>query len=346
MDTALNTKIDLIKKTYYDPEIGLSIKKTFNKLKDQVSMKEIKDVIEKQGIHQIAKRTDMSDRFLHIVPSEPGEYQADLFFMGSEYKRANKGEIVMLIIICVPTRFMHIYPMKTKKTSDIIDALTIFIDSAIPKPTKIICDKGKEFASRTVNALCIKNDIDLIMVNKSENDNSHATAIVDRAVRTIREMISKYLEGYATNKYIDNLHKLVNNYNNSEHRTLGKAPSEMTTEDIEIFTGTLKGLNEDVYKKINDIQVGQRVRVIIKRKALAKGAFLEWSKKVHTIESKAGNHFKVSGITRPYFYHEIQLIDSSEDNPAIAGKSSKAKDELRDEKDRNRIDRKLKKEDL
>ena len=38
--------------------------------------------------------------------------------------------------------------------------------------------------------------------------------MVERFNRTIRELITKYMDAYKTNKYIDVIERLVNNYNN------------------------------------------------------------------------------------------------------------------------------------
>lgn len=38
--------------------------------------------------------------------------------------------------------------------------------------------------------------------------------VVERFNRTIRDMITRYMDGYKTNKYVDQIEKLIANYNN------------------------------------------------------------------------------------------------------------------------------------
>ena len=38
--------------------------------------------------------------------------------------------------------------------------------------------------------------------------------MVERFNRTIRDMITRYMEAYKTNKYIDVIKRLIKNYNN------------------------------------------------------------------------------------------------------------------------------------
>jgi len=327
---------------YNDPAKGLSLQKTFSHLKSQYSLKQVKEALQSQESVQTSKKTNLKNRFLKITTDELGQFQCDLMFLDAKYKKFNSGMNVFLVIIHVMSRYLYVYPMNSKKSENITKALEQFItDAKKYPPTTIVTDYGSEFTNRTTKAFLSKHDIRLLTVNKSENDNSHATAIVERVIRTLREMIDKYLSVYKTNKYIDILPNLIANYNTSSHRSLGKPPADMNDEDIQDLNNEISEINKDVYQKINKIKPGQKVRLLIKKKSLEKGNKFSWSKQVFEIEKIEGNHFVISGKKRNYFFHEIQLVNDFDEKPA-----TNASEELTKEAKRNKINRKLRREGI
>jgi len=327
---------------YNDPAQGLSLNKTYNQLKSQYTRSQIKEALGKQETVQRNKKTNLKSQFLKITTDEPGQYQSDLMFLDAKYKKFNSGMTVFLVIIHVMSRYLYVYPMNNKKAENITKALEQFIEDAKTyPPTTIVSDHGSEFTNKSVKSFLSKHDIRLLTVNKTENDNSHATAIVERVIRTIREMIDNYLDVYKTNKYIDVVSNLVTNYNTSKHRSLPKPPAEMNEQDIKDLNSQITEINNDVYQKINQIQPGQKVRLLVKKKGLEKGSNYSWSKPVHEIEKIEGNHFVIKGKKRAYFYHEIQLVDDVDEKPA-----TNASEELSKESHRKKVNRKLKREGI
>jgi len=327
-----------ILEVYQDANQGLSLNKTYNRLKSKYSLEQIKEALQPQESVQTSKKTNLKNRFLKITTDENGQFQADLMFLDAKYKKFNSGMNVFLVIIHVMSRYLYVYPMNSKKSENITKALEHFIeDSKKYPPTTIVTDFGSEFTSKAIKSFLSKNDIRLLTVNKTENDNSHATAIVERVIRTLREMINQYLSVYKTNKYIDVLPNLISNYNTSNHRSLGKAPAEMDDKDVKDLNNQINEIN---YQKINKIQPGQKVRLLVKKKGFQKGGN-QWSKTLHTIEKLEGNHFIIKDKKRNYFFHEIQLVDNVDETP-----ETYANEELSKESRRNKINRKLKREGL
>jgi len=326
---------------YQNPEHGLSIPKTYNYLKPQYTLSQIKEALKSEESVQTSKKTKNQKSYFHIATNNPGEFQCDLMFMDQKYKKFNGGMNVFLVIINVMNRFLYLYPMNNKKSENIVEALEEFLKYAREKPSLIVCDAGSEFISKKVGAYLERNDIKMVVVNKVENEDSHATALVERVIRTIREMLGKYMEVYKTNKYQDKIDEIVANYNNSPHRGLGgEAPAEVTVQSAQEINDEISKLDKGLYEKIMDIEPGQKVRLLVKRKGFEKGGD-SWSKTVHEIESVEGNHFTIKGKNRPYLYREIQVIDSVNERP-----DTTAEDELKKEKKRNQINRRLKKEGL
>ena len=57
-------------------------------------------------------------------------------------------------------------------------------------------------------------------------------AVVERAQRTIRDRLYKYLTYKNTFRYIDVLPKFVRAYDDTVHSTTGMAPSRVTESDV------------------------------------------------------------------------------------------------------------------
>lgn len=56
-------------------------------------------------------------------------------------------------------------------------------------------------------------------------------AIVERFIRTLRGLLFRYMTENLTDTYIDVLEKLVDNYNNTKHQTIGMAPNDVKPEN-------------------------------------------------------------------------------------------------------------------
>ena len=59
----------------------------------------------------------------------------------------------------------------------------------------------------------------------------HKLGIVDRFNRTLRDNINKFLTIKHTTRYIDNFVSIVNNYNDTYHSSVKKAPRDVKDND-------------------------------------------------------------------------------------------------------------------
>ena len=68
--------------------------------------------------------------------------------------------------------------------------------------------------------------------------------MIERFNRTIRSKIDTYMLENNTKKYIDVIQKLVDNYNNTVHRTTNKKPNDINEDgENEIYNETAKKHN-------------------------------------------------------------------------------------------------------
>ena len=90
------------------------------------------------------------------------------------------------------------------------------------KPNKIWVDKGSEFYNNSFKKWLKDNDIEMYSIH-----NEGKSVVAERFIRTLKTKIYKYMTLISKNVYIDKLNDIVNEYNNTYHRTI-----KMKTADI------------------------------------------------------------------------------------------------------------------
>ena len=100
---------------------------------------------------------------------------------------------------------------------------------------------------------CDDNDIRLdTSVAKEEHiSNGNKLGIIDRLVRTLRELIERYFDitGHRTDNIKDVMKSIIETYNSSSHRTLNKKISNQVFEDND--DQMTRHLNDSVHNNKN-----------------------------------------------------------------------------------------------
>ena len=112
--------------------------------------------------------------------------------------------------------------MKNENTKSIIDSFSKVLN--IVEPKIINCDKGSEFISKEFKKLLKEYNIDVRYVEIGDH---HKLGCIDRVIKTLRQMIEKYMWMHNTTKYIDALEDLVYNYNNFINRRIKLKTNEV-----------------------------------------------------------------------------------------------------------------------
>ena len=87
------------------------------------------------------------------------------------------------------------------------------------KPKKIWVDKGSEFYNSFFKKWLKDNDIEMYSIH-----NEGKSVVAERFIRTLKTNIYNYVTTISKNLYIDKLYDLVNEYNNTYHRTIKMKP--------------------------------------------------------------------------------------------------------------------------
>ena len=105
--------------------------------------------------------------------------------------------------------------LKDKKEISIVNAFQSILKKSNRKPNKIWVDKGSELYKRSMKSWLEKNDIEMYSTH-----NEGKSVVAERFVRTINNKIYKHMTSISKNVYIDKLDDILNEYNNTKHRTI------------------------------------------------------------------------------------------------------------------------------
>ena len=315
------SKLDsIISKAYYDPSSGfVGINKLYRKLKDKgVKQKHIADWLARQEVYQVNKKNNRKQTsFIPRFPKQ--EFQIDLIYLENEQlNQASYG----LCCIDAFTKQADIELMKTRTKIATVDAMMAIFDR-MGIPTMIYCDEGSEFTNKAFQQLCKELGIRLVFTLR------HAP-IVERFNRTIKEMIERYLQSTNTKTITTVLKKMLNNYNNSYHSSIGMAPNEVNEKTMHIAQINLVKHLNPIHAK--PLKVGDKVRVQVKPKSFVKGYKPKYSKEIYTITVKGRGYYETSKDDREYSRSNLQKVRSFEINPEKPDLEGTAEGRLRNMK--------------
>lgn len=270
----------LIEDEIVDPDIALW---SYSKLRKKFP--KLAKISKKLESQQILKPYKRNLKHYHTIVAEDilSSIQIDLLDI-HQLSRLNKGVKFLFCIIDVYSRYAFVFPLKSKsanETSKVFGDWLLEVESKYDKIVKNVnSDDGNEFKGEFIKIL---NDWNInhhvsVSIEKSVNFPTKQ-AIVERFIRTLRNLINKYTEYHGTKKYINALSKIVANYNNMPHSSLkNKKP-------IDIING--RKVIKDKERNINipkQLPIGSHVRILLKKGIFEKGSKARWSKDVYIIK--------------------------------------------------------------
>ena len=132
-------------------------------------------------------------------------------------------------------------------------------------PSVISSDLGSEFNYKDLYNWLEQKKIRLFYINKSDYKTSYATAIIDRFTRTIKEKLERYKKLNDTKSIIQAIDDIVEGYNNTTHRMLGKSPNKMARADVEKNAAEKRKHNDEVMPKSYDNLHNKTVGILDKK---------------------------------------------------------------------------------
>ena len=107
--------------------------------------------------------------------------------------------------------------------------------------------------------------------------NEQKSVIAERFIITLKTKIYKYMTSISKNVYIDKLDDIVNEYNNTYHRTIKMKP-------VDVKDNTYIDFKKEVNDKDPKFKVGDHVRISKYKNIFAKGYTPNWSEEAFVIK--------------------------------------------------------------
>ena len=298
-----------LKELYYRDDVIIGSKQNFINLAKQklkASTKEIKEFLSNQEINQVNKKPNKHTNLRITAPART--FQIDIMFypIGESHKN-------ILLIVDIQSRKSWAYVISTSSGENILNAYKKF-ESEVDIINAIEGDNQFSF-----KAFQEYNNEKNIRLDTSIAKDEHITkggnklGIIDRLVRTLKEMIDKYRAVVSKQTSFPEILEKVNTYNNQPHRTIKSTPNEMFNDvSKQNFNNQKdKEFNKNVISK-NNISIGAEARILESKGKLEKGS-QKYSTDLYKLVEREGNRFIVQDsegdkLRRKLKPSEIQVV--------------------------------------
>ena len=287
-----------IKNYFYDVNTGfVSINKLYKKMIEdgyEVTRKQIKEFYDNQEVIQKTKTQLLKvDRVYNsIVASQYGSnYQIDIIVYDRfEYHKYK----YILCVVDVHSRYASCRAMTNRRNETILDEIkSIFGEMGMPKTI----NADNEFNKSTLNTYFNQNDI---VCYFSQPDEVNKNAIVERFNRTLTGLINKWRLATGRYDWYKILIEIVNNYNNTYHRTIKTTPMKIKSgEDTN---------HQSIVRVSHDFKTGDKVRKCIDQNIYSKSDVIHWSHEIYTVIDVVKNKIYITDHDRYFKPYELMKI--------------------------------------
>ena len=134
----------------------------------------------------------------------------------------NKGIKYLLCVIDLFSKYAFIVPLKDKKGLSIVNACQSILGGSKRKPNKIWVDQGSEFYNNVFKKWLKDSNIEMYSTY-----NEGKSVVAERFIRTLKNKIYKHMTAISKNICLDVLDDIVNEYNNTYHKTIRMKPNDV-----------------------------------------------------------------------------------------------------------------------
>lgn len=217
------------------------------------------------------------------------DYQWDVDTANMEnYKKQNDGYGFFLLAIDILSKYVWTAALYTRTGKEMVTAFKQIFEQG-RQPTRIRSDKGGEFANKYVRQLLKKENIGYFVTQ-----NVVKASYAERAIKTIKSRIIRYMTHKQTHRWIDVLSKITESYNNTYHRSIKRSPASVKHKDsVALWNIQYNVLPKPSMKKskLNVIKrykykVGNLVRISFLRRAFQREYEERWSRELFVINQR------------------------------------------------------------
>ena len=195
--------------------------------------------------------------------------------------------------------------MKDKKGVSIVNAFQNILDDSKRILNKIWVEKGSEFYNRSMKSWLQDNDNSIYSTH-----NEGKSVVAGRFIRTLKNNIYKYMTSISKYVYIHKLDDILNEYNNTYHRTIKMKP-------IDVKDNTYINIGKEVNDEDPKFKVGDHVGISKYKNFFAKGYTPSWSEEILVIKeikttapwTYVINYLNGEEIIGTFYEKELQKIN-------------------------------------
>lgn len=270
---------------YYDansPAAFTTVEPLFRLARERglkITRRTIKDWLKEQDtytLHRPARRRFIRNRVL--VGGIDSQWQADLVDMAALSKH-NDGYRYLLTCIDILSKYAWVIPIRTKTGANLIAAFKAIFTSG-RRPLYLQTDEGTEFLNRPFQQFLKQNKVHFF-----HTWNETKASVVERFNRTFKGRMYKYFTANNTRRYLDAVPALVEGYNQAYHRSIRRAPVDVTVKNQKEVWETLYPARPTA-KTHPIFRVGDHVRISKVKGRFEKSYLPNWSTEIFRITQR------------------------------------------------------------
>lgn len=205
--------------------------------------------------------------------------QADLVEM-IPHSRQNNNMKYILTAINVFSKKGYARPVKNKTGPEVTKAMESILKSLGHPIRNLHVDDGKEFYNKHMKELLKNRNIHMYSTFTTKK-----AAICERFNRTLKNKMWKEFSYRGSFKWVDKLQSLIDEYNESKHRTIKMKPNDVTYEDEQYLLDGVYNLNRRPISTRSGakFKVGSFVRISKYKHVFSKGYTPNWTTEVFNV---------------------------------------------------------------
>ena len=246
---------------------GLSIQKVRKFLRTSKTYTKFK-----QAVRKFKRRSIHALGVNHI-------WSVDVAYVDKLHKK-NDGVKYLLVAVDVFSRFLRVQPMKDKTAKETLRAFKLMLNyDKLQYPVKVWVDQGTEFAG-VFKDYCSSNKLDLYHTFSDTK-----SCVAERFIRTLKNVLYRYMEEFDTLRYLRQLQKIVKMINLRPQTSLNDmAPADITISNMHnVYLSRVDHRNKPARKNAH-FKKGDTVRISLRNMSFKKGYRPNYTDEVFTIK--------------------------------------------------------------
>ncbi len=196
-------------------------------IRPDITLKDVQKFLEDSRAYTLHKLQPKKIKRAILSPKPRVIIAADLADM-KVLAQFNRGVKYILVCVDVFSRYAKCLPLMRKDATSMVSAMKKVLEEEndmFNGVSRLFVDRGKEFYNRQLQSYLESKHIKTYSVYSQETKSS----IAERFIRTLKARLYRYMTAHNTLEYVSVLGDIVESYNHSRHRALGKTPAEVHT---------------------------------------------------------------------------------------------------------------------